>query len=983
MKKCICRIFLVIAIVLPMLLMVNADDGYSLTYIKYSDGQHLSYVKITGYEGTLPETLVIPETIEQLPVRSISNYAFRDAPIKEVVLPGTIEELSTRAFAENKTLESVTIKEGMKVLSQAFANCSSLKNVVLPSTMQKLGYEAFRETGLESIRLPEGIKIIGESCFQFSKLKSVTLPESVEIIDKQAFYYSCAEGRLVIPASVKKLGLACFSGNNFSDVLILSENVELDGFPFDTQTLVYAHESVWENSDYAGLPGHSAISFEELPYDVRTQPTYTEGAIQYTTVDGKAYIISCDAGGMLTVPDTLGGCPVKVLQPNAFIRASGLTKLVLPDSIEEIGRNCFYSCSATIERLPKSLKKIGAAAFSGQVKSMTLLDGTIPEGITEIPAEAFQGTSIETLVLPAGLEKIGERAFSGTGAKSLTFLGGVSYVGDSAFYGIKAKEIVFPEGLEYLGGWALASVGTLEKLTLPSTVKEIGSLLFGYEAPENLKVYGYADTPAMDYCVNAGVEFTDLETGEPVAKIYETKVDGVIYRVNPAHGTAAIIDSVAEELDAILVLPETVDGCAVTSIESWGLTGINCCGIVLPDTLTYIADLSIDSDDMECFVSMPDNEVYVADRIINYVSYYFLPENFSLAEGCRENASEILRGQCIGFEKHKQFVDPKYLITIDDHADSQYVLAPSGVFRLDDSELTAIYLRSVYPMLSAIDGIPITRIAASCKLSCQEYILGDYVRVVEDGNFLEWNGHEEVTITEISVPACIEYLPANFKNSWGKTVIYGTTGTYAEQYARQRGCKFLDKSKTPFRDVSESAWYFPYVHEVFWRHLMNGTSETTFAPKATTSRAMVVQVLYNLSGRPSIYETPPFSDVHYDDWYFDAVTWAERCGVCFGTSETTFSPNAPVTREQLAAFLYRYAMLCGYECKTNGDLSAYQDSNRISAYARDAVSWAVGAGIINGTSATTIAPRSYATRAEIAAMLCRLLDFAEMNPLRD
>ena len=614
------------------------------------------------------------------------------------------------------------------------------------------------------------------------------------------------------------------------------------------------------------------------------------------------------------------------------------------------------------------------------------MDGTIPEGITEIPAEAFQGTSIETLVLPAGLEKIGERAFSGTGAKSLTFLGGVSYVGDSAFYGIKAKEIVFPEGLEYLGGWALASAGTLEKLTLPSTVKEIGGLLFGYEQSENLKVYGYVDTPAMDYCVNAGIEFIDLETGEPVAKIYQTKVDGVIYRVNPARGTAAIIDSVAEELDSILVLPETVDGCAVTSIESWGLTDIKCSGIVLPDTLTYIADWSITIDNSNyatCFVSMPDNEVYVKSKIINTTSYYFLPENFSLAEGCRENASKILNGKCIGFEKHKQFVDPKNLITIDDHADSQYVLTASGAFRLDGSELTAIYLLSICPMPSAIDGIPITRIAASCNLSCQEYILGDYVRVVEDGNFLEWDGYSEVIITEISVPACIEYLPANFKNSSGKTVIYGTTGTYAEQYAKQRGCKFLDKSKTPFHDVSESAWYFPYVHEVFWRHLMNGTSETTFEPKATTSRAMVMQVLYNLSGRPSIYEAPPFSDVDYDDWYFDAVTWAERCGVCLGTTETTFSPNAPVTREQLAAFLYRYAVLCGYECKTNGDLSVYRDSNRISAYARDAVSWAVGAGIINGTSATTIAPRSYATRAEIATMLCRLLDFAEKNPLHD
>ena len=102
---------------------------------------------------------------------------------------------------------------------------------------------------------------------------------------------------------------------------------------------------------------------------------------------------------------------------------------------------------------------------------------------------------------------------------------------------------------------------------------------------------------------------------------------------------------------------------------------------------------------------------------------------------------------------------------------------------------------------------------------------------------------------------------------------------------------------------------------------MNGTSETTFEPLATTSRAMVVQVLYNMSDRPRVYAQKAFDDVVEGQWYYDAVNWAKAVGVCNGTSETEFSPNDPVTREQLAAFLYRYAVLCGYTCIASGDLS--------------------------------------------------------------
>lgn len=467
---------------------------------------------------------------------------------------------------------------------------------------------------------------------------------------------------------------------------------------------------------------------------------------------------------------------------------------------------------------------------------------------------------------------------------------------------------------------------------------------------------------------------------------HETVIDGVVYWVYPEEGYAEIRSTVKENLPQILVIPDHVDGYPVTRLYTFGLTDIDgVVGLVLPDTMTFIDDISIAGTSLK-FVSMPDNEVYIENRFqsSNDHSYYYLPQNFSLSPECSSYASELFAYRtCVGYEKHRTFASD--LIPMDAHPDSQYVLTNGGVFRVDGNELTAIHLVTLpdptgsnfrFIMASSVEGIPITKVEGTCKFYNTVTILGDYVRVVEDGAFSKRVGD---TMTSLYVPACLEHLPANLPFDPGIGTIYGTTGTYAEQYAKEHGLKFLDMEKTPFVDVPENEWYFPYVHDVYWLGLMNGTSETTFEPQATTTRAMVVQVLYNMSGRPSGYVPKAFDDVSEGQWYYNAVNWGKAVGVCNGTSETEFSPNDPVTREQLAAFLHRYAVLCGYTCIASGNLSGFSDSNRISDYAREPIRWAVGAGIINGTSATTLEPLSNATRAEIATMLCRLVGFFKNN----
>lgn len=172
---------------------------------------------------------------------------------------------------------------------------------------------------------------------------------------------------------------------------------------------------------------------------------------------------------------------------------------------------------------------------------------------------------------------------------------------------------------------------------------------------------------------------------------------------------------------------------------------------------------------------------------------------------------------------------------------------------------------------------------------------------------------------------------------------------------------------TGFRDVQADAWYADAVQYVVSEGLMNGTDAATFSPDTSMSRAMLVTVLYRLSGEPAVSQESGFADVAADAYYADAVSWAAEQGIVTGTSQTTFSPDVSVTREQMAALFYRYAG----EPTTSGDLSAYADADSVSAYASDAMAWCVENGVLNGTDGSRLAPAASATRAEVAAVLQR------------
>ena len=172
-----------------------------------------------------------------------------------------------------------------------------------------------------------------------------------------------------------------------------------------------------------------------------------------------------------------------------------------------------------------------------------------------------------------------------------------------------------------------------------------------------------------------------------------------------------------------------------------------------------------------------------------------------------------------------------------------------------------------------------------------------------------------------------------------------------------------------FSDVSESDWFYKGVSYVVENGMMNGVGENQFAPNAPLTREMLAVVLYNMEKQPESTGVNPFADVKADMWYTDAIVWANANGIVAGYDDSTFGLGDSITREQLAAILYRYAQMKGYDVTEKADLTGYADSAAISGYAVEAMQWANANGIVNGMTETTLAPQGAATRAQVATML--------------
>ena len=197
-------------------------------------------------------------------------------------------------------------------------------------------------------------------------------------------------------------------------------------------------------------------------------------------------------------------------------------------------------------------------------------------------------------------------------------------------------------------------------------------------------------------------------------------------------------------------------------------------------------------------------------------------------------------------------------------------------------------------------------------------------------------------------------------------------------YALWRVDENPNTGANPFTDVSEKDWFYGDVMFVYENGLMLGTSKTLFSPHGTATRGMMATILWRMEGSPAPKGKNSFTDVEAGKWYADAITWTAENGIFAGYGKDKFGPDDPITREQLAAIFYRYADYKGYDLTVKGNLDKFKDADKITDYAKTAMQWAVGSGLMKGKSGNLLDPQGTATRAEIAAMLHRFIEKYEL-----
>lgn len=245
-----------------------------------------------------------------------------------------------------------------------------------------------------------------------------------------------------------------------------------------------------------------------------------------------------------------------------------------------------------------------------------------------------------------------------------------------------------------------------------------------------------------------------------------------------------------------------------------------------------------------------------------------------------------------------------------------------------------------------------------------------------------------LALTWASGSGTLEEVAAAAKNTGSLRFCYGISEQqYADQSAQGKrlasniatitvvhGTKAEEPWVNPFRDVTESDWFYDGVRFANQNGLFNGVEKDLFAPEEPMTRGMLVTVLWRLDGETAPKTATTFTDVDANAYYADAVAWAAESGVVNGIGGNKFDPEGNVTREQIAAILFRYAAFKGVDTAARADLTAFPDAEKTSAYARDALSWAVAAELVKGTkegSTIYLDPQGSATRAQVAAILSR------------
>ena len=715
-------------------------------------------------------------------------------------------------------------------------------------------------------------------------------------------------------------------------------------------------------------------------YDCRSLTSVT--IPDSVTSIGKQAFMYCTSLTGVTIPGS-----VTSIGDSAFSGCKSLTSVTIPDSVTSIGGQTFMGCSSlTSVTIPNSVTSIGEFAF---YNCSSLTSVTIPNSVTSIGEYAFYNcSSLTSVAIPDSVTSIGRYAFHDCRSlTSVTIPDSVTSIGEYAFYNCRSlTSVTIPDSVTSIGEFTFCDCTSLTSVTIPGSVTSIGKWAFSECKSLTSVTIPDSVTSIGDAAFASCTSLTGIWVAEGNSH-YANDASGVLFNKDKTtlvqcpgafSGSYAIPNSVTS------IVGYAFDGCAsltsvtipdgVTSIGRYAFYDCrSLTSVTIPDSVTSIGvwafcdctsltDVYYAGSEAQWKAIGIDlygnDDLLTANIHYNYVSHTHSYKDVVTAPTCTEK----------GYTTHTCACGDSYVDTYTDalgHAwdNGKVTKEPTetetGVkaFTCTRCGETRTETMPVIPHVHSYKDVVTAPTCTEKGYTTHTCSCGDsYVDTYVDALGHAWdNGKvtKEPTETETGV----------------KTF---TCTRCNETKTESIPVVSVDVTEM-FSDVTKN-WAYPGIQYCVTHKLMSGTGGDKFAPTMTTTRAQIVQILYNLEGEPKVSGTTPFTDLT-QDWYQDAVLWAYQAGVVAGTGDgTTFDPGLPVTREQIAVILMEYTdrILNIKRTWAPADLSSFPDAGSVSDWAKDAMADAVALGLISGASnggQTYLNPQGSATREQVATIL--------------
>ena len=639
----------------------------------------------------------------------------------------------------------------------------------------------------------------------------------------------------------------------------------------------------------------------------------------YLTFDKKTgTVTNCDPSvTKANIPHTIKGVTVTSIGGSAFRYCTSLTSVTIPDSVTSIGGWAFTDCaSLTSVTIPDGVTSIGEYTFSW---CTSLTSATIPDSVTSIGEFAFHNCkSLTSMTIPRSVVSIGYDAFGWCESlTSVTILDGVRSIGNSAFTDCKSlTSVTIPNSVTSIGRGAFSSCASLTGIWVAEGnshyVSDASGVLFN------------KDKKTLVQCPGAFAVYT---------------IPGSVTSIgDDAFSGCASLTSVT--------IPDSV-----TSIGNYAFS---CCG-----SLTDVYFTGTETAWNCITIGTANDALKNANIHYNYVSHTHSYKAVVTAPTCTSKGYTTHTCAC-GDSYVDTYVDALGHAWDNGKVTKEPTATETGVrtytcTRCGETKTETIPKLTHEHSYKAVVTAPTCTAKGYTTHTCA---CGDsYVDTYVDALGHAWdNGKvtKEPTATETGVRT---YTCTRCSET--KTETIPATGS-------------VDVTQM-FTDV-EKNWAYPGIQYCVTHGIMGGMGDGTFAPTGTTTRAQIVQILYNLEGTPAVSGTTPFTDLTAN-WYKPAILWAYQNNVVAGTSPTTFAPDQPVTREQIAVILtqYMFHVLKMERTWTPADLSTFPDGAQVSGWAKEAMQDAVALGLINGTKAPDgkvyLDPQGSAARQQVATIL--------------